>query len=247
MLAEGHQKPTDNFSITAGSAYQLPSSQTQSGSSLRAMVSKTRALHASQSMPAGPDIYPVGVREGEAAVHSPETKITRVARMRWGKQEYVSDDSPSVSTSDLPSTSQNRSQDSLDTMSYSSSQDAEEAGEARRATVMPLLSATHSAGHTDQGQEGVEVDEWDRAAVRDQAGQDVGGVGESTLSFRNAVLSGVNVSRSLGEEELDGGSTGKERGSSKDMVQETPLPVSGNRKPGLRSVNSLIAVSEPVQ
>ena len=88
-------------------------------------------------------MYPVEACEGK-------TKITRVARMRWGKQEYVSDDFPSVSTNDLPSTSQNWSQDSLDTMSYSSSQDAEEAGEGR---VMPLLLATYSAGDTDQGKE----------------------------------------------------------------------------------------------
>ena len=52
--------------------------------------------------------------------------------------------------------------------------ECKEDGKGRKATVMPLLSATHSAGDTDQQKEQVDMNEQNHTTVKDQARQDEG-------------------------------------------------------------------------
>ena len=200
------------------------------------------------SMPLRPELHQLDAHDIHPVEHSPDSKVGRVAHKSWMKQRNVSEDSPVLSGSDLPSATQSRSQDSLNSMSYTSSQDIENSeegeGEVRKGfsgsvVVSPLLAVSHSADDsTARRSEGQEEDKETES--------------EKRSSFPYAALSSIHDNQTKAittdeEEEKEGEE--RECTGSKDTSDVLPPPKAdnaiGRKRKGLRSVGSLITVSFP--
>ena len=200
------------------------------------------------SMPLRPELHQLDAHDINPVEHSPDSKVGRVAHKSWMKQRNVSEDSPVLSGSDLPSATQSRSQDSLNSMSYTSSQDIENSeegeGEVRKGfsgsvVVSPLLAVSHSADDsTARRSEGQEEDKETES--------------EKRSSFPYAALSSIHDNQTKAittdeEEEKEGEE--RECTGSKDTSDVLPPPKAdnaiGRKRKGLRSVGSLITVSFP--
>lgn len=199
------------------------------------------------SMPVGTEVHQHGaVPESGQAMQSLDIRMTKVIRKRWLKQANVSDDSSGESGSNLPLASQSRrSQDSLDTMSCTSSQDTEKTQEkeqyakdkSRESVVSPVLGASLLAIN------GGTLSRLERYEEHKQAQE------EKKSSILGAVLSSMDnnlTQESEADEEKVANGGLRENASSKETVDESlPQGVGphGYKRKGLRSVDSLISVS----
>ena len=198
---------------------------------------------------------------GEAPLTINDTRIVSSPGTGWGRQENVSDDFSTMSTSDLPSTTHLRSLNTSDTVSTSSKEIEEEEDEGRSVEEKVHLggwSQLWDTYSTSGGLSGLrESDGWQERATKEELQPSE----LDSVQFRHSDLEDEEDSTSQSEatsttsghgDSDDGGVRGEEeKESGKGGAQGIPslhlgLPpegVSGAKRHGLRSVNSLIVVS----